>query len=141
MRQLSTSFGLLLLRLGLGGLLLLHGWGKLQMVLAGDYDKFADPIGLGKQISLILVMAAEFGCAILVIIGLFTRLAAIPIVIAMGVAAFVMHADAPLSMEGAAASKEPALLFMVPFLALVFTGAGIFSIDGLIWYRKQPPPA
>ena len=31
------------------------------------------------------------------------------------------------------ASKEPALLFLVPFLALVFTGAGRFSLDGLIW--------
>src|SRR5262249_42892459 len=103
-------------------------------------------------LSLILVMSAEFGCAILVIIGLFTRLAAIPIVIAMGVAAFMAHASDPLSMEEGAklfasgqatswASKEPALLFMVPFLALVFTGAGIFSIDGMLWYRKQPPPA
>jgi uncharacterized membrane protein YphA (DoxX/SURF4 family) len=34
-------------------------------------------------------------------------------------------------------SKEPALLFLIPFLALVFTGAGRFSIDGLIW--RQPP--
>jgi uncharacterized membrane protein YphA (DoxX/SURF4 family) len=40
-----------------------------------------------------------------------------------------------LFMSGAAkswASKEPALLYLVPFLALVFTGAGRFSIDAMI---------
>jgi len=38
-------------------------------------------------------------------------------------------------MMGAGRSKEPALLYLVPFLALVFTGPGRFSIDALIWPR------
>jgi putative oxidoreductase len=94
---------------------------------------------------------AEFGCALLVMVGLATRLAAVPIVFAMAVAAFVAHGADPWSMEQAAklffageskswASKEPALLFLVPFLALIFTGAGKFSIDGLIksrWAKRN----
>ncbi len=47
-RELGNSLGLLVLRLGTGGYMLTHGWGKLQMVLAGDFDKFGDPIGLGS---------------------------------------------------------------------------------------------
>ena len=147
-RRLLNSIGLLILRVGIGGYMLSHGWGKLQMMLAGDSDKFGDPLGLGSGLSLALVVGAEFVCALLVMIGCLTRLAAIPPVIAMGVAAFVAHASDPWSMEQAAkafmagesrswASKEPALLFMIPFLALVFTGAGQFSIDGLIW-RHRP---
>jgi putative oxidoreductase len=77
-----------------------------------------------------------------VIVGLATRLAAIPVVIAMAVAAFVAHGADPWSMEKAAmaffageskswASKEPALLFLIPFLALAFTGAGRFSLDAV----------
>ncbi|HZW36366.1 MAG: DoxX family protein [Deltaproteobacteria bacterium] len=142
-QDLSTSIGLLILRLGIGGYLVTHGWGKLQMVLAGEFAKFGDPIGLGSGMSLVLVMTAEFLCALAVAFGAATRLAAAPVVISMGVAAFVAHAANPWTMEkayvlfmsGAAkswASKEPALLYLIPFLALVFTGAGRFSIDGMI---------
>lgn len=145
-QNLTTSVGLLILRLGVGAYMASHGWGKLQMVLAGDFDKFGDPIGLGSGLSLVLVTTAEFFCALLVMVGFATRLAAVPIVFGMGVAAFVAHANDPWSMETAAklfmageskswASKEPALLFLIPFLALIFTGAGKFSIDGLIWPR------
>lgn len=141
-QDLTTSIGLLILRLGVGAYMTSHGWGKLQMVLAGDFDNFGDPIRLGSGLSLVLAMTAEFACALLVMLGLATRLAAVPVVFAMGVAAFVVHANDPWSM-GPGRSKEPALLFLIPFLALIFTGAGRFSIDALIgplWGRKPAVP-
>lgn len=145
-QAVTSSIGLLILRVGVGGFMLSHGWGKLQMMLAGEFDKFSDPIGLGSGLSLVLMVLAEFVCALLVVLGVATRFAATPIVFAMAVAAFVAHGNDPWTMEqgaklfmtGAAkswASKEPALLFLIPFLALVFTGAGKLSIDGLIWPR------
>lgn len=147
-QDMTTSIGLLVLRLGMGGFMLTHGWGKLQTVIAGDFDKFADPIGLGTGVSLVLVTTAEFLCALLIVFGLATRIAAIPTVIAMAVAAFVVHLNDPWTMGGGAAlfqageapswsSKEPALLFLTGFLALVFTGAGKFSIDALISSRRS----
>ncbi len=136
-RQLTTSFGLLILRLGVGGFMATHGWGKLQMVLAGDYENFGDPLGLGKGLSLIMVMLAEFVCALAVMVGFLTRLTALPVVFAMGVAAFVVHGGDPWTMQPTGASKEPALLFFIPFLALVFTGPGKFSVDALIWKSKE----
>lgn len=143
-----ASLGLLVLRLGVGGLMAVHGWGKLQMVLGGQLDKFTDPIGLGSATSLILVTIAEFGCAILVMLGLMTRLAAIPPVIAMGVAAFVVHAKDPWSASHAVhqvvngtlmsgPAKEGALLYLVAFFAVVFTGPGQISLDALLWGRRQ----
>src|SRR5215207_9670244 len=119
-QSLMSSVGLLILRLGIGGFMLSHGWGKLQMTLAGDFDKFGDPIGLGNQVSLILVTGAEFFCAGLVMLGFGTRFAAAAIVFAMGVAAFVAHGNDPWTMEEGArrffskeaqfwGSKEPAL--------------------------------
>ena len=140
-----TSLGLLILRLGIGGLMVTHGLGKLEMLRAGNYAGFGDPIGLGSELSLILATGAEFFCAILVMIGLATRVAALPIVFTMGVAAFVVHTNDPWLMGEAfklfmekktqmPLSKEPALVYMVPFAALIFTGPGKFSLDGLIWH-------
>jgi putative oxidoreductase len=147
-QEIGLSAGLLILRLGVPGYLLTHGWGKVQMLLAGQLDQFGDPIGLGSPTSLVLVAFAEFFCALLVAVGLATRLAVVPVVVAMGVAAFVAHggdpwtmgAGAALFMSGAAeswASKEPALLFLIVFLALGFTGAGRYSLDHLIAGRRR----
>src|SRR5574341_1278618 len=137
------SIGLLFLRVGIGGYLITHGWGKVQMLISGGEDKFGDPIGIGSTLSLALVTTSEFLCALLIILGLATRLAAIPVVISMSVAAFVVHAADPWTMETAAKaffggvsktwfSKEPAILYLVPFLTLVFTGGGKLSLDALI---------
>lgn len=150
-KEVAASVGLLILRLGIGGYLITHGWGKLQMLLAGGAGTFGDPVGLGNTLSLALVTVAEFVCALLIILGLATRLAAIPVVISMSVAAFVVHAGDPWLMETAAKaffsgtsktwfSKEPALLYLIPFLSLVFTGAGKLSLDGLIATRGSQRP-
>ena len=147
----GISLGLLILRVGLGAYLFTHGWPKLQMLLAGEGGQFADPMGVGPTASLFLIMSAEVFCAALVIVGLGTRFFAIPIVIGMGVAAFVAHGDDPWTMGAAAelyaageadswASKEPALLYFIPFAALIFTGPGRFSLDTVIsvlWRGRQ----
>jgi putative oxidoreductase len=112
-----------------------HGWGKLMMLFRGEFDKFGDPLGIGNTMSLIGAAGAEFGCALLVVLGLMTRLAAIPLVFTMSVAAFIVHRADPWTM-GAGASKEPAMLFLIPFLALAFTGAGRFSLDAKLFGRK-----
>lgn len=100
-----------------------HGWGKLTN-FSEKSSQFADPLGVGSETSLALAIFAEVFCAVAVAIGLFTRVAAIPLVITMFVAAFAIHIDDPFQ------KKEFALLYAIPFLALMFTGAGRFSIDG-----------
>ena len=135
-----TSIGLLILRLGAGGFMITHGWGKVQDVLHGSAEKiaqFGDPVGLGlpPMVNLSLAALAEFFCAILVAVGFATRLAAIPPAITMAVAAFLVHAADPWTM-GEGASKEPALLFLSAFLALFFTGPGQFSVDASLKRRR-----
>ena len=117
-----ADIGLLVLRIGAGGLLaVLHGWPKLQRLMDGG--GFADPIGLGPQASLILVTFAELACATLVAVGLLTRLACIPVIITMLVAVLVVHSADPL------AKKELALMFLTSFVAIFLTGPGRWSID------------
>lgn len=124
-----TSVGLLLLRLGMGGFMLgAHGFSKLSKfdVLT---TKFADPLGVGHTTSLLLALFAEVLCAALVVLGLTTRLAAIPLLLTMLVAAFVIHSDDPWQ------KKEFALLYAIPFLTLLATGPGRFSLDQLLAKR------
>jgi putative oxidoreductase len=132
--ETANSIGLLILRVGMGALMLPSGYGKLQMLMDGK--EFGDPIGLGPQLSLILVVAAEFLGSIGVMLGFATRLAAFGLAFTMGVAAFVAHANDPWLMGGPGNSKQPALMFLVPFLALVFTGAGMYSVDAYLFGRK-----
>jgi putative oxidoreductase len=123
---LSLDFGLLIFRVGAGLSLMTHGWPKLQN-FSERASKFADPFGIGPEISLGLVVFAEFFCSLLLAIGLYARLALIPLIINMATIVFVVHGDDPFG------EKELAVLFLVSFAALFFTGPGKYSIDG---FRK-----
>lgn len=121
----GSDTGLLILRVCAGAFMLTHGLPKL--LYYGDLSQtFGDPVGLGSQLSLTLIVFAEFFCSILLILGAFTRLAAIPLIIGMIVAAFFAHQ--PFAFD----TSEKALLYLIVFVSLLFMGGGRFSIDGLI---------
>jgi putative oxidoreductase len=125
------ALGLLVLRLGAGAMLLFgHGLSKL-MTFDQRRTTFADPIGIGPLPGLVLTVFAEVFCSIAVMLGLFTRLAAIPPLIVMLVAFFIVHAGDPWR------TRELPLLFAVPFLALCFTGPGAFSLDAWLAGRRR----
>lgn len=85
-----------------------------------------DPFGIGSTASLALLVFAEFFCSAFIILGLFTRLAAVPLVIAMGVALFKAHKGQYFG-EG-----ESAGLYLVCFLAILILGPGKISLDKFI---------
>lgn len=123
---MKLDLGLLVLRVGVGGLMAFsHGLPKL-LGFAQMSKSFANPLGVGPTLSLTLAIFGELVCGALLALGLFTRLAAAPFVFTMLVAAFVVHADDPF------AKKEFALLFAIPGLALMLTGAGRLSLDQLV---------
>lgn len=130
---LLSDIGLLVLRVGIGLFMALgHGLGKLQNfgVLK---DKFPDPLGVGSTLSVSLAIGAELGASILLVLGLATRLATLPLIFTMGVAAFVIHSGDPFWQQGAEnGAKEFALLYMIPYLCLLFTGPGRISVDHLL---------
>jgi putative oxidoreductase len=122
-KDTPTSIGLLLLRLGAGGLLLwAHGWPKLAHWQTRMHT-FPDPVGLGPVTGFWLVVFSEVACASLVMLGWFTRAACVPPVVFFTIAAFIHHAHDPFPR------KELALVFMTAYLCLLFTGAGRFALD------------
>jgi putative oxidoreductase len=121
----SPDAGLLVLRLWLGvSMLWLHGWDKLMNLFAGK-TSFADPLGLGQIPSFLLVILAEVGCSVLLVLGLGTRLAALALAFTMGVAFFIAH-GAKFSGLG---NGELAWLYFGGYLVLFAAGAGKFSVD------------
>lgn len=123
------DLGLLLVRLLSGGMMLTHGLPKFDRLFGEGPVKFADPFGLGPEISLALVIFAEVACSIFVMIGFKTRWATIPLMTTMLVAAFYAHADDPFG------DKELPLLFFTVFLSILISGPGSFSVDQ--WREKK----
>ena len=126
---IGGSLGLLLLRVSVGGMMLLaHGWGKLTS-FAERSSSFPDPLGIGSSLSMALATGAEAFCALAVILGFATRWATVPLMVTMLVAALIIHGDDPW------AKKEFALLYFFPFATLLLTGAGRYSLDA--FFRRD----
>lgn len=119
----ATDLAILLFRIGVSALMLPHGYSKLMQFFSGDEIQFADPIGIGATGSLALAVFSEFICSVLIILGLGTRLAAIPLVITMLVAVFIVHAADGMSHQ------ELPLLYLFSYVLLMLTGSGKYSLD------------
>ncbi len=106
--------------------MLTHGLPKLTRLLEGNAEGFPDPLGVGNTMSLVLAVIGEVLAPLMIIPGIMTRLATIPVLSAMFVAAFIVHAGDPFG------SREMALLYLTGFLAVLIFGPGKYSADQLI---------
>lgn len=107
-------------------MLIAHGWGKMMMLFADGPIQFADPIGLGDTVTLLLAVVGEVVCPFLMIIGLRTRWAAVPAIGTMAVAAFLIHGSDPFQ------KKELAFMYLFAFIAIFLVGSGKFSVDKML---------
>lgn len=121
----AVNFAALALRLGLGILMIpTYGYGKLVNFgeKKGDFYNF---VGIGSEMSMGLAIFAELVCSMLIIVGLFTRLATIPLMITMLVV-IAIH-DWQLFDK-----HELAPAFLTGYTAILLLGPGKFSFDALI---------
>jgi putative oxidoreductase len=124
--DLTFNISLFLLRVVPGVMMMVnHGYDKL-VHFADRRNKFMDFLGMGSTTTLSLAIFAEFFCAFLVIIGLFTRFSVLPLVIEMGVALFKANHGEIFN------GGEDAALFLTAFTAILFVGPGKFSVDGIM---------
>lgn len=125
---------LTLLRIIAGLMMIQHGAQKLFGVLGGAG-------GAGQSVPLFSLMGLagviELFLALLVAIGLLTRVAALILSGEMAAAYFMAHASKgfwPLLNQG-----ELAVLYFFVFLFLAAAGAGPFSVDALISKSRVAP--
>jgi len=121
----AFSTAMLALRLAVGILMLLHGYDKL-MHFAKYQNEFMNFMGIGKTLSLALVVFAEFFCSLFLILGLFTRLATVPLIIVTCVIFFkVDHGHLT-------ADNENVLMFLCSYIVLLLVGPGRVSVDSMM---------
>lgn len=131
-KLLSTKYSagafnaaILVLRLGTGLLMMNHGYDKL-IHFGSMHSKFMNFMGIGTSLSLALLIFAEFFCSIFLVLGLFTRLATIPLIVAMSVALFKAH-NAEIFGKG-----ELPALYLTVYIVLLLIGPGKISVDGMV---------
>jgi putative oxidoreductase len=128
-----TNLALFVMRLWLGPTMFFnHGLDKL-VHFQDLAPNFADPLGIGKPVSLALVLFAEVVGSALLTIGLLTRFAALTLVIDMFVAYLMVHQTA-LSGKN---SGELAFLYLAGFVALLIAGGGMISLDTVVFGRNK----
>ena len=125
----AANVGKLVLRVSLGLLILLHEISKIRggpgfILDIVEKAGFPDPFGY-------LVYVGEVVAPLLVVIGLWTRAAALVIAINMIVAILLVHTGQllQLSPEGGWALELQGLYLTVP-IAIALLGAGRYSVAG-----------
>lgn len=120
----AFNLSALVLRVAFGLLLLIdHALGKITDFSNLEHT-FYNFMNIGHRWSLVLCIVAEVVCAGLIALGLFTRLAALVLVINFSVASFMAMKGQPLL------HRELPLVFLAAFIALLLTGPGKYSVDG-----------
>lgn len=138
---LFSSVGLLIIRIGLGLMMLfLHGLPKFQ-TYQDKVETFPDPLGIGPKWSLICTIAAEAGCSLLLLLGFATRLAAAALTFTFIVVIFVVHSlhviDGDATYLTNLKDNEKAILYLFGYLTLLATGPGSLSLDAVISRRRR----
>lgn len=132
-QSLNTDLATLLLRLIFGGMFVYYGYMK-----AANYEAiapmFQDIIGIGAKLSFNLVIFAELVCGFLVLIGLLTRFAIIPVFITMIVAFFIAHAEDGFDV------KAIAFVYMLLCLVIFILGSGKYSADAVLFSKSPNKP-
>jgi putative oxidoreductase len=130
---MSEDFGKLLLRLGLGGLLLFHGVHKLLNGLEPIKTMLAahnipDAVAYG-------VYLGELGAPVLIIVGLFSRIGGLLVAVNMLVAVVLVHTASliVLTPETGGYALELQTFYLVCGLVVALIGAGRFSLGGRRW--------
>ncbi len=136
---INLSFGLLLIRVIIGVMMAFYGYEKLihfdEMAASDFWAKNVSFLGMTGKIPLALTIFAEFFCSLLLIVGLLTRLALIPLIICMGYIVAVVGQFTIVETGEHGSQLNSGFLYLIIYFGLFFTGAGRYSLDAMISKR------
>lgn len=132
-KSINTDVGLLLFRIVMGSLMACYGLQKLthfQEMAASDFwMKEVSFLGMNGAFPLALTVFAEFFCSLLLIVGLFTRLSLIPLLICMAYIFLVVFPFSMVMHNDNGFELNSSFIYFILYLALFFTGPGKYSLD------------
>ena len=131
--QGMNFLALLLIRLVIACVFIHSGYGKLTH-LDKTIEYFAS-LGIPMpQLQAPFAAGMEVLCGFLVLIGIATRVAAVPLIVLMAVAIRTAKWE---DVDGIMSLADiPEFLYIVLLVVLVFNGAGKLSVDGLFGSRR-----
>ena len=122
----AFNFALLVQRV-VTGMLMLIGHGLPKISNFSEYSSnFYDPFHIGHRNSLVLVILAELFCSMLLVLGLFTRIAAFVIVLDLSIAVFIYHHGQPLK------NVDLGAIYLTSIFTIMIIGPGRISVDGMM---------
>jgi putative oxidoreductase len=125
--------GLALLRACTGGTLFLrHGLEKQPAHWAQFMAHFPNPVGIGAHPSFLIAFFSDFVCAILLMIGMGTRWAALYCLGNIFVAWAFVHHFVFLGKIPGSDHGELMVLYLGALLTLLIAGPGAASVDGIL---------
>lgn len=136
-RDATASLGILVLRVLVGLMMIIgHGVPKIEN-FAARKDTFWVPDFLPmswSSMSLLACIGAEVVAAAFLVIGFATRPAAFVLGFCMVVAAFGALGAAPWfqSSPTLVDTKELSVMYLIPMISLILSGAGAYSLDALL---------
>lgn len=122
----ATMWTSLLLRGIVGILFIPHGWTKLVHFTERS-DTFHSFLGLGSTLSLSLCIFAEVVCAFFLLIGLFTRLSAIVLIINTLVILYVNQWNIFANNNA-----DHAAILLIGVVCVLIAGPGKISLDEIL---------
>jgi putative oxidoreductase len=130
-RLLDT--GLLLFRLLAGfALLRVHGLEKI-VNYQEEVRSIPDPFGLGGEVNVAIAIFSDVFCALLVMGGLFTRLAALSVLCTTLVGLLFVHINDPWH------GKDVPMVYSIMFLVILLLGPGRYSLDAKVSKSLRHP--
>ena len=137
----NLSLGIFFIRVILGILMAFLGYEKLihfnEMAASDFWAKNVSFLGMSGKVSLGLTVFAEFFCSLLLIVGLLTRLALIPLTICMSYIVVKIINFNILESSEHGTNVNTAFVYLIIYVGLFLTGAGKFSIDYLLSRNKS----
>ena len=130
LKPVKYHLGLLFFRVAVATqLLVVHGLKKLQPIHGAP--EVPNPFGWPADVNHCIALAGSLYFPIFIILGLLTRLAALPALAVTATGYFIVHAGEP------AALRDIPFMYSICLLLIALLGAGRYSIDYLLFKESE----